>query len=383
MFDAVVVRTDVVDGRFHAVLDQTAFYPTSGGQPFDCGTIGGTDVLDVLDIDSGEIAHVLRAPLEPGAVVRGEIAWTRRFDHMQQHTGQHMLSAAFDRLLGVMTTSFHLGSDAVTIDLAREVSVKEIAGAEAMANDVVWDDRPVTVRFVDEDAAARLPLRKKPARGGTLRLVEIPEFDLSACGGTHVVRTGSVGIIAVTGVERMKGASRVSFACGGRALRSHGALRDVVIGATRALSVVPDNIVAAIEKSQSESRDAARVVKRLQDELARYRAVQLQATAEGIGPHRVVLCIDPDLDAAALKSLASAVVEAPGLIAVLVGGGSPVPFVVTCSAGTDVNAAVIVRDVATTLGGRGGGSPAMAQGGVPATSSAVLECVRQRLSATQ
>lgn len=382
VFDAVVVRADVVDGRVHAILDQTAFYPTSGGQPFDVGTIGDADVLDVLDTDDGEIVHVLSAPVTSGASVRGEIEWARRFDHMQQHTGQHMLSAAFDRLLGVMTTSFHLGADAATIDLAREVSMKEIADAEAMANRVVWDDRPVTVRFVDQDEAARLPLRRTPPRGGTLRLVDIADFDLSACGGTHVGRTGSVGMIAVTGVERMKGASRVSFACGGRALRSHAALRDVVTGATRALSVVPLGLVAAIEKSQSESRDATRLITRLRDDLARYRAVELRATAEAIGPHRVVLCSDPDLDVAALKSLASAVVNVPGFIAVLVGGGSPVPFVVTCSAGTDVNASAIVRDVATSLGGRGGGSPTMAQGGVPSASSVVIEYVKQRLSAT-
>src|SRR6266540_3998223 len=186
------------DSRWRVVLDRSAFYPTSGGQPFDTGTLGAARVIDAV----------------------------RRRDHMQQHTGQHILSAAFDRLLNVRTESFHLGATSATIDLAREVTPAEIARAEEAANAVIWEDRPVAVRFVSPEEAATLPLRKEPKKDGELRLVEITEWDLSACGGTHVARTGEVGIIAVKGWERFKGASRVEFVCGVRALATFRELRD-------------------------------------------------------------------------------------------------------------------------------------------------------------
>src|SRR5262245_27081207 len=147
-FDALVQTCDIVDGRAHVVLDRTAFYPTSGGQPFDSGRLGDQSVVDVFDTDSDDVVHVLSGALKTGESVRGEIDWPRRFDHMQQHTGQHVLSAAFDRLLGVRTTSFHLGSDASTIDLAREVTADEASRAESEANQIVWQDRQVGIRFV-------------------------------------------------------------------------------------------------------------------------------------------------------------------------------------------------------------------------------------------
>ncbi len=378
-FDALVRSCDVVDGRPRVVLDRTAFYPSSGGQPFDTGRLGGQTIVDVIDDDAGEVVHVLSGPLDAGAVVHGEIDWARRLDHMQQHTGQHMLSAAFDRLIGVRTVSFHLGAEASTIDLAREVSAAEVDRAEAEANLVVWDDRPVQVRFVTAEEAAELPLRKEPVRGGTLRLVEVPDFDLSACGGTHVSRTGVVGVIAVAGVERFKGASRVSFVCGGRALRSHGALRDVVLGATRALSVTAPELKGAIERLQSDARDTSKLVRRLQDELAVFRAARLREDAEAIGPHRVVLRAEPELDGGALKGLASAVVEGSGLVVVFTGRGTPVPVVVARSTDVSIDAAALLREIASELGGRGGGTASLAQGGLTATADAVVEAAKRRL----
>ena len=221
-FEATVAACVAEGGRFHVTLDATAFYPTSGGQPFDTGVLGGVKVVDVVDRDDDdeEVVHVVEGPLDPGSRVEGAIDWDRRFDHMQQHTGQHILSAAFDRLLDAPTVSFHLGTDGATIDVAREVAPPAIAKAEAEANRIVWDNRPVSIRFVDADEAARLPLRKEPAREGTLRLVEISDFDLSACGGTHVSRTGAIGMIAVTNAERFRGGSRLTFVCGARALRA-------------------------------------------------------------------------------------------------------------------------------------------------------------------
>ena len=176
------------------VLDRTAFYPTSGGQPFDTGRLGTTDVVDTVDEDERVCTWCGRRSRRARRV-QGEIDWARRFDHMQQHTGQHVLSAAFDRLLENRTMSFHMGGESSTIDLAREVSPADVERAVDEANRIVWEDRPVTIRFASADEAARLPLRKEPVREGPLRLIEVRDFDLSACGGTHVARTGEIGIL--------------------------------------------------------------------------------------------------------------------------------------------------------------------------------------------
>ncbi len=263
-FDAVVQRTENRDDRIVVTLDRSAFYPSSGGQPFDTGSLGPYAVIDVVDDDDGSVAHVLdaqslspgasAAALEPGAALRGSIDWPRRFDHMQQHTGQHVLSAAFDQLFGIRTVSFHMGAVASTIDLAREATAAEIAAAETEANRIVWEDRPVSIRYASAEEAARMPLRKESVRSGTLRLVDVEGFDLSACGGTHVSRTGGIGVIAVGSWERFKGGQRLEFLCGGRALTRWRILRDAVAASVRQLSVQPEELASAIERLQSVSR---------------------------------------------------------------------------------------------------------------------------------
>ena len=378
-FDATVVSSEPAGDHFDVVLDRTAFYPTSGGQPHDTGELAGARVVDVRDDDAGVITHVVDAPLAAGAPVHGRIDWPRRLDHMQQHTGQHVLSAAFDRLLNVRTTSFHLGAETATIDLAREVSPDEIARAEAEANRIVWDARPVRVRFVSAEEAARLPLRKEPVKTGELRLVEVTDFDLSACGGTHVPHTAVIGGIAVAGWERFKGATRLTFVCGGRALRAHGALRDIVVGATRALSVLPGELVAGIERLQADLKAGAREAKRLHEELAVFRAEKLCENAPTIGPVRGVLSQQPGSDAAALKAMAAAVAAKPGFVVVLTGDGHPTPVVVARSADVAMDAGAWMKGATAALGGRGGGRPEMAQGGLEADPARILEFARQSL----
>jgi alanyl-tRNA synthetase len=378
-FDATVTSCAAAGDRFEAVLDQTAFYPTSGGQPHDTGTLGAARVLDVVDREDGVIAHVIDAPVETGARVAGVIDWPRRFDHMQQHTGQHVLSAAFDRLFDVRTVSFHLGAEAATIDLAREMAAGDIAAAEAEANRVVWENRPVHVRFAGADEAARLPLRKESARTGELRLVEVPECDLSACGGTHVAATGAVGLIAVAGWERFKSGSRVSFVCGGRALRSHARLRDTVAATSRLLSAPPHEMAAAIERLQAEARQASRAVEALEQELSVHRAAALRAGAETIGGTRGVLTMLSGMSAGALKQLAAAIVAEPGLVAVLVGDGQPAPVAIARSADVSFDAGGWMKQAAQALGGRGGGRPEQAQGGIGASGEAILGFARSCL----
>jgi len=378
-FDATVVSSEVADGRATVVLDQTAFYPTSGGQPFDTGRLGEGRVVDVIDDDAGEVRHVVDTLLAPGARVHGTIDWPRRLDHMQQHTGQHVLSAAFDRLHGVRTVSFHLGSDTATIDLAREVTPAEIARAEAEANRVVWEDRSVTVRFATDDEVSQLPLRKEPVRSGLLRLVEVQEFDLSACGGTHVPATGMIGIIAVAAWERFKGASRVTFVCGGRALRAYGQLRDAMVAASRALSVAAPDVGATVERLQADAKELGRTIRRLQDEVAVGRAANLRAGAEDIAGRLGVLRHEPGWDAAGLKTLASAIVREPGTIAVLVGDGTPAPVVIARSADVNFDAAEWMKQAAGSLGGRGGGRPELAQGGLGVSPERVLAYAKDTL----
>src|SRR5262245_23658630 len=273
-FDARVVERTTHEGKSALILDRTAFYPTSGGQPYDVGTLSNVKVTDVVDTEDGRVLHVVDR-LPDGEAVKGVIDWARRFDHMQQHTGQHVLSAAFDRLLGARTESFHLGADYSTIDLARDLGAADVARAEAEANRVVWEDRPVAIRFASAEEAATYGLRKESKRGGTLRLIDVQDFDLSACGGTHVARTGAIGVIAVSATERFKGGLRVTFLCGGRALTGFRALRDTVAASVRALSVLPAELPVAIERLQGEQKELRYQIKNLRDQLAIYQADQL------------------------------------------------------------------------------------------------------------
>ncbi len=380
-FEATVTRTGERDGRPLVTLDRTAFYPTSGGQPFDTGRLGSVDVVETID-EGDEIVHVVSAPVAPGTRLRGEIDWVRRFDHMQQHTGQHVLSAAFDRLFENRTTSFHMGAEVSTIDLAREATSGEIDRAVDEANHVVWEDREVSVRFVSSDEAARLTLRKEPIREGTLRLVEIRDFDLSACGGTHVSRTGAIGIIAVTQSERFRGGSRITFACGSRALRAFRGYRDAVAGAVRVLSVLPHELPSAVERAQLDSKDLRKTVSRLQGELAGHEASRLLEDAALVGDRRVVVQALEGWDAAGLKAIASSLVAQSGVVAVLVSAGKPIAVVVARSQDAALDSSKGLRMLLDRFGGRGGGRPELAQGaGLVGTIEDILGAAREVVSA--
>jgi alanyl-tRNA synthetase len=397
-FDAVVVRVGRRADRLVVTLDRTAFYPTSGGQPFDTGTLGGLRVDDVIDADDGSIEHVLnpepsnpepwnQEPWNPGGAVHGVIDWPRRLDHMQQHTGQHVLSAAFDRLFGVRTVSFHLGAAASTIDLARELTPVEIAAGETEANRIVWEDRPVGIRFATTEEAAGLPLRKESVREGTLRLIDVDEFDLSACGGTHVARTGGIGVIAVASWERFKSGQRIEFLCGGRALGRFRALRDTVGAAVRLLSALPEELPASIERLQAEAKVQKRSLVVLEIELARCRAEELAASAEPVrlagGPDGRLVLRALDADANGLKTLASAIVAKPGYMVILVSMSRPALVVVARSSDVSVAAQQVVASLTSAFGGRGGGKPELAQcGGLDASVEDILDAARTVITKT-
>jgi alanyl-tRNA synthetase len=362
-FTATVVDQWTVDERVSVVLDQTAFYPTAGGQPHDTGTLEGVRVVDVVEDEQGRVVHRLDGRLEVGQQVRGLIDRARRHDHMQQHSGQHVLSAAFNRLRGVRTESFHLGATATTIDLAREVTASEIAAAEDEANRVVWENRPVSIRFVAPEEAAALPLRKEPVREGELRLIDIEDFDLSACGGTHVSQTGEIGVVAVRSWERFKGGSRLTFSCGRRVLASYRELRDAVSSATRQLSVLPSELAGAVERSLGESRDFRRQIRGLTEQLARYQARDVAAQARQVRGVAVAVETIAGYDANGLKVLAASIAAQPKRIAVLFTAERPSLVVVARSSDLVFDAETLVRRLIAQFGGKGGGKSDLAQGG--------------------
>lgn len=380
-FDATLVETISHNGQIALVLDRTAFYPTSGGQPHDVGFFEDVRIVEVVDAEDGRILHIAdRAP--SSTRLHGTIDWTRRFDHMQQHTGQHVLSAAFDRLLAARTESFHLGVESSTIDLGREVSTEEIAHVEDDANRIVWENRPVSIRFAEPEELASLRLRKEPKREGRLRLIEIEDFDLSACGGTHVWRTGAIGMIAIASVERFRGGSRITFLCGGRALAGYRQLRDAIAGSVRSLSVLPSELPAAIERLQADAKELRKQVKDFQFRVATQEANRLSGEAEDIGGRHVVAAALPSWDAAGLKAIAAGIVERPRHVAVLLGGPAPAPIVVARGADAGVDSGALLRELLSRHGGKGGGRPELAQGGgVSAPADDVLKSARELIAA--
>ena len=386
-FESQVVACAPVDGRFEVSLAATAFHPTGGGQPNDLGSLGGHAVLDVIDRDEGGIVHVVDGPLEMGAQVRGVVDWRRRLDHMQQHSGQHMLSAAFQSVGQAQTTSFHLGVASSTIDLNRVVSPAQIAAAEDEVNRIVWQDREVRLRFVSAGEVAALPLRKETGREGTLRLIEIEGFDLSACGGTHVARTGVVGIIAVTGGEKFKGGTRVEFVCGGRALARIREWRDVFASTSRVLSVAPMDLSPAIERLQDENKALGKATRGLQEQLAVHVAGELVAARSRVDERVVVVQAMEGWDATGLKAIATAVAATgaaagpSGACVAVFSATSPALVVVACSPAARVDASFVLKTLLARFGGKGGGTPDFAQGGgLQGDMAEILAAARELLA---
>ena len=356
---AVIERSD--DSR-RIYLDQTAFYPTSGGQPFDVGQLGGIEVTDVVD-EGERVAHLLAAPLT-GTRTRGQIDWGRRFDHMQQHTGQHLLSAVLADLAGHSTVGVHFGRDSSTLDLdVRALTPDQVSKAEERANEIVVQNRPVEVSF--EEAASSGGLRKPAERGGTLRIVTIQGLDRSACGGTHVRATGEIGPIFIRKVERVRKGVRVEFLCGGRAIKRVRADQGLLSLLASEFSAAADELPRLIATQREEIKEANATIRELQVKLDLCRARDLYATAtpESTGIRRVTVREDgPSADT--LRGLAQAFTSMT--LAVFVGAVvSPPAVVLAASEDTGIDAAGLLKSLLTSVGGRGGGSARMAQGIVP------------------
>jgi alanyl-tRNA synthetase len=391
-FDAEVC--DVIERpRPALILDRSAFYPTSGGQPFDTGWItSGANkfrVSEVADAEDGRVIHYLEAPakdLKAGTRVHGQIDATRRRDHMQQHSGQHVLSAAFLRLHQIPTVSFHMADDYCSIDLDTPTLIREqVEKAERLANEIILENRPVEIRFVTRDEAGKLGLRKVPvADRDELRIIDIRDVDVSACGGTHVAQTGQIGCVLLRKVEKVRQGWRVEFVAGQRAVAT--ARRDfTTLAETAALfSAGIYDVPQHAHKSLDEIRSLRKQREQLLEELAAAQAATILAETSESNGHKLIVRTFVDRDLNFLKLLAQKLTRlSPNAIA-LMATTSPQPSVVFAqSSGQPHDMGALMKETMAKLGGRGGGSKDMAQGGVPVAVGidAVLAEIAQRLSA--
>ena len=361
-FEARVIAGESGPRGFRVVLDQTAFYPESGGQPSDRGTLAGIQLLDVVD-EGESVVHLLESKPEQDTV-KGLVDWARRFDHMQQHTGQHVLSAAFERTGHYRTVSFHLGAEASSIDLDSDrLGERQLEEAEDLANSVIFEDRPVRISFRPAEEANRLGLRKPTARAGNVRLIEVDDFDLSACGGTHVSRTGAIGLVLVRRFERMKGLTRVEFLCGRRALIAARRDHRILGEAARLFSGSAADLPALITKQSEELRSGARLRLKQSEKLAELEAGELvRGAPERDGRKRVRIIISPE-DLVDAKVLAHAVASHPTVVALVGEKGPPAKLYFAQSAGGPCDMGSILKQTVAKVGGKGGGARDFAQGG--------------------
>ena len=415
-FSACVVERLTWEDRPAVVLDRTAFYPTSGGQPADRGTLDGVAVLDVVAREKDNaVVHILSEalsgfPKPEGAEIEGVLDWPRRFDHMQQHTGQHILSAAFEQVLNADTVGFHLGTEVSTVDInVAHLEPATVMPVEELANQVVWEDRPVGTRFVGPDELATLPLRHPPVVEGPVRIVEVAgpstarlsgstklsevspksgsghSFDVNPCGGTHVTRTGEIGLIKIVRLDHRGNETRVEFLCGGRALRDYRAKNRMINRLAAMLTVGHWELDQSVERLQAEAKQLRQYLRRAHKRLLKMEANELARTAVVHEPYHVVWKVwerqgnllgkPPD----ELRALAQELAQRPGMVALLVSIEERTHLCFARAEGTDLDVATLLREACAQLGGKGGGRPHLAQGSAPATGVARAQAVLANL----
>jgi alanyl-tRNA synthetase len=379
-FDAQLLERTTYNGSPAVVLDQSCFYPTSGGQPHDTGTLNEIPVLDVVVRESdGAVLHVLKGELNADHV-SGKIDWTRRFDHMQHHTGQHILSQAFVQLAQAETVGFHMSPDSVTIDLdTPDITPAAVDAVEILANQIVTDNRPVSVWFPLEEELARLQLRKVPEVEVKLRVVDIEGFDVNACGGTHVAHTGEVGLIKILRVERRGDIARVEFQCGGRALQDYRRKHVVLSQLAAELTTGYTEISAVLQKLREENKTLQRELRTLRATLLEQEAEQLWQTADRAGDFALVMLTLENRDLGDARQLVQKLIAHPATIALCGVAGEKAQLIMARSDDLPYDMVpVLLRGLAVWGIDRGGGRPSFAQGG---GASASIEQVRAALSA--
>ncbi|MCF6093536.1 alanine--tRNA ligase-related protein [Microaerobacter geothermalis] len=364
----VLSQTRREDGHTELILDKTAFYPTGGGQPNDTGMIDGFEVIDVYK-DGKSIVHLLKGNLEHKGTVEGHVNFSRRMDHMQQHCGQHILSAAFQELLSLETIGFHLGKEWVTVDLkASQINVDDVRKVELRANEIVMENRHIETRLmpvteVDEQIRAKLP-----SMDGIVRLVEIDQFDLSACSGTHPYRTGEVGLIKIIGWEPYKGNVRLTFVCGLRAMRIARQFQDLLFEAAKLLRTNPYDVVPSLVRMKGEYEQYVRENRHLKESLIRQEAKQWIKQGEKISSVTLHLHQWINKPFQDMKELAKTIIEEPGHVVIFASEGQLNRLIAACSENISLSMRELVDHLLEMTQGRGGGSRIFAQLGFTAAS---------------
>lgn len=376
-FEAQVVEKLSVEQKPAVVLDRTCFYPESGGQPQDKGLIGGVEVIRVLE-DDERVVHVLATDIT-GQRVNGKIDWPARFDHMQQHSGQHILSQSFYELLNAETLSFHIGEESSTVEIdLRNVEDRELERVEKRANEVVFENKEIKTYFVPEEEVKNIPLRKPPKKEGVIRVVEVSGFDYSACGGTHVRRTGEVGLVKIIGWERIRDNVRFEFVCGRRAAEDYSWKNRMIIELSRKLTAHQKEILSSVDKVFSELKSLRKASKKMQERMARYEAAEIvEQTKE-----KVIKKIFMDRTAEELKLLALNIIR-KGDYAVLFGlkGEGRANLVLACSENLKLDMRELLPLVSSLIKGKGGGQVSLVEvaGEIPQNVDQALDAAHQYL----
>jgi len=363
-FQARVIGVQEIDGKRGVVLDRTSFYPTGGGQPHDTGFLNDLSVMDVQEQGDG-IVHFLAQGqmLEPGTEVLGRVNWARRFDHMQQHSGQHILSAGFVVVASANTRGFHLGRDGVTIDLDRhDIDWDTAHSVEHWVNAEIWANRVIRTSLVVEAELAAIPFRRTPKVAGDLRVVEVVDTDWSACCGTHVRATGEIGVVKIHRLEKYKGGTRVHFVCGGRALASAQAKQQALDATARLLSASEDEVAEAVQRLQFEGRELRKQLRDCENKLLNLEAARLAQTAEAL-PGFSMICAQLDFgDMKTLQQMARVLTVVPGRVVLLGVVQERTALVLARSEDVDLDVRPPFQLAMAALQGRGGGSAALTQG---------------------
>ena len=363
-FTATVLSCEAGKGGYLVTLDRTAFYPEGGGQPADHGTMNGLAVTDVHE-KNGVIFHTVENSVEIGENVDCTIDWARRFDHMQQHSGEHILSGILCRDYHCDNVGFHMGADTVTIDYNTELTWQQVLAAEEEANRAIWADTPVEITYPSPEELEQLDYRSKKALTGQVRIVTFPGADCCACCGTHVLRAGQVGIIKVLSCQKFREGVRLEILCGQRAYRYLSRIYEQDHAVARLLSVKPQDAFAAVERQNAELTAAKLRMTELEDRLFALRAQSLAGRGD-------VLLLEPPMRPDGARKLADTAARAAGgLAAVFAGERDSYVYALVHAGGADISP--LVKRLNSALSGRGGGRNGFAQGSVQADRSAILD----------
>jgi alanyl-tRNA synthetase len=352
-------------GQTYVILNETAFYPTGGGQPFDTGTLNNISVLNVEEID-GEIRHYMESPLPNTSSIDGQINWSRRFDHMQQHAGQHILSAAFEELFKYETVSFHLGQEILTIDLAvDDLTEEEAEAAEKLANNIILENRPIETKWVSENELSQYHLRKQPTVTENIRLVIIPNFDYNGCGGTHPSSTGQVGSIKILDWEKQRKKIRIQFVCGNRVLKQFHKKQKVILELTKLLNAPEVAMVDSLTRLLDTVKCTDKDLEEAHNQLLQYEGKELISEQSCVNNRAVISKVFQNRSLKELQKLARSIISDSEEVIVLLVSENESQLQVVAARGSKIDLSMksLLSELLSTINGKGGGNEAFAQGG--------------------